>query len=313
MREESLKKKKKQKNIVFFISLVILALISDCSGIRGRVALDVESKDFYEYTRLIMSKQEKEIFLMLPDKESRKEFIQDFWDKRDPDPQTEENEFQEEFFQRIEYVNKRFREGIPGWKTDRGRIYIYLGPPDKIDQRPYINDPNVKGLIWWGYYRYGLGIEFVDRTGDGRYSLSRQSGRAGGLLDVIEKAKFGQIFDDEGDAGKVFTKFDVDYDSHKKEIIVAIPIEALFFEVDADKLKADFSFEFFIYSKEDPDKDRFSKQRSYETTEEEALGLENISLTFPYELSSGEYYFDVILVIDPKIGKVRKVFRIKVQ
>jgi GWxTD domain-containing protein len=310
MREEPLKKKK--KNDLVFICLVILALISECCGIRGGVKLDPESKDFYEYSRLIMSKQEREIFLLLPDKESRKEFIQDFWKKRDPDPQTEENEFREEFFQRIEYVNKRFIEGIPGWKTDRGRIYIYLGPPDKIEQRPYINDPNVKGLIWWGYYRYGLGIEFIDRTGDGRYSLSRQSGRAGGLLDVIEKAKFGQIFDDEGDMGKVFAKFDVDYDGDKKEIIVTIPIEALFFEADANKLKADFSFEFFVYSKKEPDKDRFTEQRSFETTEEKALEMENIFLTFPYELSSGEYYFDVMLVIDHKIGKVRKIFKIKV-
>ena len=114
--------------ILFF--LTILALSLGCCGTRERVTLDPESKNFYDYTRLIMTKQEKEIFLLLPDKESRMEFIQDFWDKRDPDPQTEENEFQEEFYQRIEYVNKRFREGIPGWKTDRGRIYIYLGPPD---------------------------------------------------------------------------------------------------------------------------------------------------------------------------------------
>lgn len=293
--------------------LLVLALSLGHCGIRGGVTLDPESKIFYEYTRLIMSKQEKDIFLLLPDRESRKEFIQEFWDKRDPDPQTEENEFQEEFYQRIEYVNKRFREGIPGWKTDRGRIYIYLGPPDKIDLRPYINDPNVKGLIWWGYYRYRLGIEFIDRTGDGRYSLSRQSGAAGGLLYVIEKAKFGQIFDDEGDSGKVFVDFDVDYDVQKKEIFVAIPVEALSFEAEANKLKADFSLEFYIYSKKSPDRDRFTRQKSFETTEDEALELEKVVLTFPYDLTPGEYYFDVLLVVEPKIGKIRKIFRIKVR
>jgi GWxTD domain-containing protein len=296
---------------LFFLTILVLSL--GCCGTREGLALDPESKNFYEYTRLIMTKQEKEIFHLLPDKESRKEFIQDFWDKRDPDPQTEENEFQEEFDQRIEYVNKRFREGIPGWKTDRGRIYIYLGPPDKIDQRPYINDPNVKGLIWWGYYRYGLGIEFIDRMGDGRYSLSRQSGRAGGLLDVIEKAKFGQIFDDEGDSGKVFADFDVDYDVRKKEIFVAIPVEALSFEAEANKLKADFSLEFYIYSKKSPEKDRFTRQKSFETTEDEALELKKVVLTFPYDLTRGDYYFDVLLGVEPKIGKIRKIFRIKVQ
>jgi len=305
--------KRDNSRFKILLFLTILALSLGCCGTREGVELDPESKNFYEYTRLIMTKQEKEIFHLLPDQESRREFIQDFWDKRDPDPQTEENEFREEFDQRIEYVNKRFREGIPGWKTDRGRIYIYLGPPDKIDLRPYINDPNVKGLIWWGYYRYGLGIEFIDRTGDGSYSLSRQSGRAGGLLDVIEKAKFGQIFDDEADSGKIFADFDVDYDIQKKEIFVAIPVEALSFEADANKLKADFSLEFYVYSKKSPDKDRFIRKKSFETTEDEALELEKVVLTFSYDLSPGDYYFDVLLVVEPKIGKIRKIFRIKVQ
>ena len=304
----------KQDNIGRTVLSFFLAssLFLGCCGIKGRVKLDPESEDFYKYTRLIMSKQEKDIFLLLPDKESREEFIQDFWDKRDPDPLSEMNEFKEEFYRRIEYVNKRFREGIPGWKTDRGRIYIYLGPPDKIDMRPYINDPNVRGLIWWGYYRYRLGIEFVDRTGDGRYSLNRQSGAAGGLLDVIERAKFGQIFQKGEDMGKIFADFDVDYDAERKEIHVAIPIESLSFEADDNRLKADFNFEFFIYSRKKPEKYRFTRQESYETTEEKALEMEQIVFSFPYDLKPGDYYFDVVVMVEPKIGKVRKIFRIKV-
>lgn len=303
--------KKDHINRSVFPFLVILALCLGCCGVPGGVTLDPESKDFFEYARLIMSKQERDIFRLLPDKESRKEFIQDFWDKRDPNPDTEENEFREEFDRRIEYANKRFIEGIPGWKTDRGRIYIYLGPPDKIEQRPYINDPEVKGLIWWGYYRYRLGIEFVDRTGDGSYSLSRQSGAAGGLLAVIEKAKFGQIFDEE-DRGTIFADFDVDYDAEKGEISVAIPIQALSFEAGADKLKADFVFEFYIYSRENPEKYRFTREKSFETTEEEALELERAVFGFSYDLKPGEYYFDVLIVAKPKMGKVRKIFKIKV-
>ena len=59
-------------------------------------------------------------------------------DKRDPDPYSQENEFRQEFYQRIEEANRFFRsEGIPGWKTDRGRIYIFLGQPDKIDN-PFV-------------------------------------------------------------------------------------------------------------------------------------------------------------------------------
>jgi GWxTD domain-containing protein len=303
---------KRKRDWFFFVSLLGLMVLGlgNC-GIRGGVKLDPESKDFYEYARLIMTKQEKEVFRLLPDKESRKEFVQDFWDKRDPDPETEENEFEEEFYQRIEYANKHFIEGIPGWKSDRGRIYIYLGPPDKIEQRPFINDPNVKGLIWWGYYKYRLGIEFVDRRGDGQYVLNRQSGAAGGLLDVIERAKFGQIFEDRGTMGKVFSEFNVSYIPETKEIAVSLPLESLSFEAEGNRLRADFAFEFFIYSKKKPEKDRFTREKSFETTEEEALELDDVVLTFPYELGHGEYYFDVVMIVKPRIGKVRKIFKIK--
>ncbi|UCE43081.1 MAG: GWxTD domain-containing protein [Candidatus Aminicenantes bacterium] len=294
------------------LGVVILVLFSTCCGPRGRVDLDPASKDFYEYARLIMTKPEKDIFLMLPDKKSREEFIEDFWAKRDPDAFTDENEFKQEFYARIEYVNKRFIEGIPGWKTDRGRIYIYLGPPDKIEQRPFINDPNVKGLIWWGYYKYRLGVEFIDKNGDGRYSLGRQLGAGGGLLDVIEKAKFGQIFDNTGDIGTVFSKFRMDYDRTAREIIVRIPIESLSFESAENKLLAVFDFEFFIYARKGTENTRFKRQRTYETTEKEVLELDEIILTFPHDLKPGEYYFDVVVIIKPKIGKVRKIFKIKV-
>ncbi len=297
--------------LAVFGSGILTVLLISC-GPKGRVAMDPTSKDFYEYARLIMTKPEKHIFLMLPDKESRKEFIEDFWAKRDPDTFTEENEFKEEFYQRIEFANKRFIEGIPGWKTDRGRIYIYLGTPDKIDQRPFINSPNVKGLIWWGYYRYRLGIEFVDKTGDGRYSLSQQVGAAGGLLDVIEKAKFGRIYNDRGDIGKVFSKFKVDYDREAREIVIVIPIESLSFESAENKLKADFEFEFFIYARKETEHTSFKRQKTYETTEEKVLELDEIILTFPYDLKPGEYYFDVVAIVKPKIGKVRKIFKIKV-
>ncbi|MDH5384672.1 MAG: GWxTD domain-containing protein, partial [Candidatus Aminicenantes bacterium] len=215
--------------ILLSVLMAALSFTMECCSARGRIELDPESKDFYEYARLIMTKQEKDIFHLLADKESRMEFIQDFWAKRDPDPSTDENEFEEEFYRRIEFANKHFIEGIPGWKTDRGRIYIYLGPPDKVDQRPFINDPNVKGLIWWSYYTHQLGLEFVDRTGDGRYALGRQVGASGGLLDVLERAKFGQVFKDEGDFGRVFSDFEVGYERGKREIHVSIPVESLSF------------------------------------------------------------------------------------
>ncbi len=288
--------------------LCLLVLISMSCGISGKVALDPESRKFYETARLIITKEEKDIFNHLPDRESRQEFIRDFWAKRDPDSDTEENEFKEEFFGRIEYANLHFREGIPGWKTDRGRIFIYLGPPDKIDQRPFINDPNVKGLIWWGYYRYRIGIEFIDTRGDGSYVINRHMGSYGNLLWAIDKAKFGQTFIPYGSK---YLDFDIRFDREKKEIEISIPVSSLSFREEDGLLKADFEFKFFINEKRGLKRDEFTQIRSFEKPEDEVLQLEEIIFNFPYDLKPGKYYFDVLVIGKEGIGKARKIFEIK--
>ncbi len=288
--------------------LCLLVLISMSCGILGKVSLDPESREFYETARLIMVKEEKDIFNHLPDRESRQRFIRDFWAKRDPDSDTEENEFKEEFLSRIEYANRYFREGIPGWKTDRGRVFIYLGPPDKIDQRPYINDPSVKGLMWWGYYRYRIGIEFVDRTGDGSYVINRHMGSYGNLLSAIEKAKFGQTFISYGSK---YLDFDMRFDREKKEIEISIPVSSLSFREEDGLLKADFEFKFFINEKGGLKRDEFTQIRSFEKPEDEVLRLEEIIFNFPYDLKPGKYYFDVLVIGKDGIGKARKIFKIK--
>ena len=296
------------KYLIPTLIIIAVVILMSC-GFSGKIALDPTSKDFYETAHLIMTKQEKDIFNHLPDQESREEFISDFWAKRDPDPDMEENEFKEEFFRRIDYANRRFREGIPGWKTDRGRIYIYLGPPDKVDQRRFVYYPDVSGLIWWGYYDYRLGIEFVDRVGDGSYTLNRHQSAYGNLLQVIEKAKYGQSFVE----GKwKFIDFDVSYNREKKEIVISIPVTSLEFKEKEGLLKAEFEFEFFIYKKKGLRIDRFKQIESFERPEDEILELEEIIFTFPYDLKSGKYYFDVAMSVKPDIARARKISEIKI-
>lgn len=292
------------------ISLIIIGVFVQMTCISQRkVALDPASEDFYEKARLIMTKQEEDIFNHLPDQSSREEFIRDFWAKRDVNPETEENEFKEEFFSRIEYANLRFREGIPGWKTDRGRIYIYLGPPDKVEERPFINNPEIKGLLWWGYYEHKLGIEFVDTTGDGSYTINQHMSEYGNLLQVIKRAKFGQIF--SKDAAR-YMDFDARFDSKRKEIVVSIPVASLEFKDEGGLLKAEFDFEFFVYKKKGSKMDRFTQIRSVEQTEDELLKLDEINFTFPYNFKPGKYYVDVIIILKPDRAKARKIFEIKV-
>ncbi len=139
----------------------------------------------------IITKDERRAFQALTTDEERENFIENFWRRRDPNPDTEDNEYREEYYERIAYSNEHFSSGIPGWKTDRGRIYIAWGKPDSIESHPSggaYDRPSYEGggststypfEIWW--YRHldgvgdGLEIEFVDPTGTGEYRLARDA------------------------------------------------------------------------------------------------------------------------------------------
>jgi GWxTD domain-containing protein len=148
----------------------------------------------------IITKPELEAFKKLQTIEEKENFIATFWNRRDPDPDTEENEFREEYYQRIQYANEKFTSGIPGWKTDRGRIYITFGKPDSVESHPSggsYDRPSYEGggstttypfEIW--FYRHldevgdGLEIEFVDPSGTGEYRLARNANEKDALLMV---------------------------------------------------------------------------------------------------------------------------------
>lgn len=84
----------------------------------------------------IITPEERAVWTQLSNDEERDKFIEAFWLRRDPTPDTPENEYKDEHYRRIQYANERFGAGIPGWKTDRGRIYILHGPPDEIESHP---------------------------------------------------------------------------------------------------------------------------------------------------------------------------------
>lgn len=145
----------------------------------------------------IITKEEAAAYKLLKTNEERENFIASFWARRDPNPDTEENEYRDEYYERIAYANEHFATGIPGWKTDRGRIYISRGKPDSIESHPAggsYDRPSYQGggststypfEVW--FYRHlddvgdGLEIEFVDPTGTGEYRLARDSGEKDAL------------------------------------------------------------------------------------------------------------------------------------
>ncbi|MGB9086161.1 MAG: GWxTD domain-containing protein, partial [Terriglobales bacterium] len=146
-------------------------------------ALKIELSKTYrkwldEDVRWIITDEERSTFMQLSNDEERDQFIEAFWQRRDPTPDTEENEYKEEHYRRIAYANEHFAAGIPGWKSDRGHMYIVFGPPDEIDSHPSggtYERPMEEGggetstfpFETWRYrYIEGIGqevmIEFVD-------------------------------------------------------------------------------------------------------------------------------------------------------
>jgi GWxTD domain-containing protein len=139
----------------------------------------------------IITKDELIVWRQLKTNEERENFIENFWRRRDPDPDTEANEFREEYYERIAYANEKFTSGIPGWRTDRGRIYIMHGKPDSIESHPSggsYDRPSYEGggttttypfEIWFYRNIDGVGsgteIEFVDPTGTGEYRIARDA------------------------------------------------------------------------------------------------------------------------------------------
>jgi len=156
-------------------------------------ALNVELSKTYkkwlnEDVVWIITDEERAAFKQLSNDEERDNFIEAFWQRRDPTPDTEENEYKEEHYRRIAYANEHFAAGIPGWKSDRGRMYIMYGPADEIDSHPSggtYERPMEEGggetstfpFETWRYrYLEGIGqeiiIEFVDTCMCGDYHMT---------------------------------------------------------------------------------------------------------------------------------------------
>ena len=153
-----------------------------------------------EDVRYIITTEERKAFLQLSTDEEREQFIQQFWVRRDPTPDSLENEYREEHYRRIAYANERYASGIPGWKTDRGRVYIAYGPPDEVEshpsggmyQRPYDEGGGFTSTYPFEIWRYrwieGIGsdilLEFVDPTMTGEYRMTMDPSEKDALLYV---------------------------------------------------------------------------------------------------------------------------------
>ena len=182
--------------VLFYLYFFLLILCGVSPGFGqndGSRAKNEESVDYFEkWLRedaiYIITDEERTVYEKLVAEEEKERFIEQFWSRRDPDPRTSENEFKTEHYRRIAFANERFSSGYPGWKSDRGKIYILHGPPAEIEShasgenyhRPMTEGGGSTAVYPFEIWRYrhieGLGndiiLEFVDSTLSGQYRLA---------------------------------------------------------------------------------------------------------------------------------------------
>jgi GWxTD domain-containing protein len=189
------------RRLITLVFLVFLSLGTLSSTPSGKQANFINSgkaarEDLSQYYKkwlgedasYIIADEERSVFKRLINDEERNSFIEQFWNRRNPDPYSSVNSFKEEHYRRIAYANEHFASGIPGWKTDRGRIYIMYGKPDDTEVHPTAEiyfRPATEGSgtvtafpfeKWWYRHMDGIGdgvmLEFVDSSMNGEYHLA---------------------------------------------------------------------------------------------------------------------------------------------
>jgi len=137
-----------------------------------------ECDDLFEKSTALATNTEKNGYRKLDSLNQKREFLYNFWKRRDTTPETEENEFKKLYLERIQIANQRYSTfNTPGFKTDRGRVYLQYGDPDEIERHP--NETNSKPYETWTYRNIEGGVIFIfaDLMGFNYYELIHSTKR----------------------------------------------------------------------------------------------------------------------------------------
>ena len=289
------------KKIYFIHFFVYCILFFSCASYQLERRLDPVSKEFYSQVRYIITQQERKIFLNLPPSD-REAFIDEFWQKRDPDPGTEINEFKEDYFQRIEEANLLFREGsTPGWLQERGRVYITLGPPDNRETYP-------RGMSFYGkpteiwYYGF-FPIVFIDDQWTGNYKLEPLSAQH---ISEINKSQVDYRPKIPGE--EIVFDFSLSVEKSKEGealFLIEIPYKNIWFAEKENLLQTDLEVSMIVFDQDE--KEVWQHQKSYlvSLTEEEILELigKNHLIEVSANFNPGKY--TLVVEIENKEAKNR--------
>jgi GWxTD domain-containing protein len=283
--------------MIIVLAAILIPTMLQGAPAKKKIPKVPDIDDFYEKTRLIMLKSEMKIYKHLPDKKAREKFIEEFWKKRDPTPGTEENENREAYEDRLDYVERWFKEksgGGRGWDSDRGKVYLLLGPPDERDttQGTIIDRFRQKKRVLmevWIYNHLRVYLRFIDKDELGVYRLEQWPME---LLSAIDRAKF-VIRQNEGTDQNLTFKA-----KYKKNAIrISIPTEKIRFDEgkNDDKMNARFDITVYIY-RNYKKLDEIKLTRELNEEKDVLLSQKRIELEVPYTpTGKGKYYFDIVV------------------
>lgn len=289
------------RTVLIFSFFLPSFLTLSCKTIGLERALDKESRAFYSQVRYIISRKEKKIFLELPPAD-RGKFIEEFWKRRDPDPETEENEFKEEYLGRIETADKLFRGGgKEGFIQDRGRIFILLGPPDEMYTEPVGKYANAKSYETWNYLiQHQIQLTFVDFSGDGEYTLIRPDTWAMQIINSAQAKLQNPVSSDE-------ELFDFSAEVKQEEtvfLLIKIPYRNFRFK-DTGENTLEHTLAVDLKVIDSSGKEIWRHQQDYDLAfcEEEAKKLfgHDYSIRIPLDLEKGSY--NAHLTLEDRVGE----------
>lgn len=311
---------------------LVSCFFDSCQANQVEKKLDPASSSFLSLVRYIITPEEYDEFINLPAQE-REKFIENFWKRRDPDPDTEENEFKEFYFTRLEEAKELFSGGGEGYLTDRGMIYVLFGPPNYVyHSQASVYDRGQGVREQWFYYflldKYNdVTINFIDRFGSSSFSgpLNFSNGkfeldRSGpSVLPLIQEAK--ESFLEPGQKNKFFKyhvrikKLDKEGDRVKFLIQIQIPYKNIWFAKAEDKMKATFSVKAKIL--DDSKNKIWEHEQDYSLTvsEKEVQKLLQVRkeyvIEIPTALERGRYSLH-ISITDNSEGEEKKVLPLKI-
>ena len=298
------------------MSLMTL-LIFNCTYKKLVKSLPEEDRAFLRITNYIINKDERKMYVAIP-AEKRAEFRTKFWEKRDPDPSTEINEYKEEYFERIDFANLNFRETKEGWLTDRGRVYILLGPPTyttyRVGRIASAADTNTRQYYYHSHYIWYYGnfpIIFVDYNHTNSFEMEGLNNRH---LASINMAMKDWQPDVETEMLYYDFKARLKQKNSQKQLLIIIPYKRILFSSDkkTDLFIADFSIEVEITDLTGVIVKKLNKNCKIELKESESNKTgSDFKQYFKLDLKPGEYNAVIKILNNQDDYKISKNIKFK--